>query len=292
MNIVRTFSLLVAGAVCAITANAQDKLHLRNGDDLEVKVIKVEDRDIIYKKWNNQQGPDYIIKKKEVELITYENGTTDDLATTEDEDDEPRRRDPRGYRSRRMGNNPNTDRDAHLYKNNIISIAPVQMTNEGPAGVGVSYERVLDKKGLFSINIPLALTFYTDDNNNNNYPYSSNTATFFNAYPGLKIYPFGSRRKVSYSVGPSVEIGFGKKYNDYNNYGTNPYYPTTYNAFQMGLMVTNGLNIQPTPHFSLGIELGIGVYYYKNQDGNGFSYSIGDDDTPLVQFNFKLGYRF
>jgi hypothetical protein len=54
----------------------------------------------------------------------------------------------------------------------------------------------------------------------------------------------------------------------------------------LGVMINNTLNIQPTPHLYMGVELGLGVSYV-NKVG---STNLGE--TTLGQFAFKMGYRF
>jgi len=56
---------------------AQDNITLKNGDELKVKVIEVNETEIKYKSFDNQEGPSRIIYKSEVFLIKYQNGTKD-----------------------------------------------------------------------------------------------------------------------------------------------------------------------------------------------------------------------
>lgn len=56
---------------------AQDKMILRNGNELTVKVIEVDTDIIKYKKYDNLNGPIYSIDKSKVFMITYKNGTKD-----------------------------------------------------------------------------------------------------------------------------------------------------------------------------------------------------------------------
>src|SRR5690606_37438201 len=93
------------------------------------------------------------------------------------------------------------------------AIAPIHMTNESPTGVGIQYERILDKGGLFSFYLPIGLAFYDDEVGPiTTVPHPIAARTFTYLYPGAKFYPGGSGRRVSYSVGPSFAIGFGDKY--------------------------------------------------------------------------------
>lgn len=54
-----------------------DKMLLRSGEDLEVKIVEIGIEEIKYKKCNNLEGPTISILKKDVFMITYANGTKD-----------------------------------------------------------------------------------------------------------------------------------------------------------------------------------------------------------------------
>ncbi|MFH1320095.1 MAG: hypothetical protein ABII90_05505 [Bacteroidota bacterium] len=53
---------------------AQDKIYKTDSTIIAAKVMEISDADIKYKKFSNQNGPAYIIPKKEVWMIVYENG--------------------------------------------------------------------------------------------------------------------------------------------------------------------------------------------------------------------------
>ena len=60
-----------------LNAFSQDILIKKNGDEIEVKVSKISDDEIEYKKWSNLDGPSYIVSKNEVFMIKYKNGDKD-----------------------------------------------------------------------------------------------------------------------------------------------------------------------------------------------------------------------
>ena len=60
-----------------ITSNAQDVITLKNGTDINAFVQKVGDIEIEYKRFDNPSGPNYTLKKSEILMIRYENGTKD-----------------------------------------------------------------------------------------------------------------------------------------------------------------------------------------------------------------------
>ena len=274
--------------VIACTASAQDKILLQNGGIINAKVKEVSPRTITYKKSDNPDGPDFVIRNDEVESITYANGTKDRIYDRGDDRDD-RRRQPRD-----RNEHSRMSLSSEKYPKNILSIAPLQMANEGPAGIGLHYERVLDKKSMFSFYLPAAVIFY----NSNQYNYISNssenkTRAFCYFYPGIKVYPTGSNRRVSYGVGPSIALGFGNKRFETGYNGTNYTYEDK-SVFKSGLLLNNSLNIQPTKNLYIGLELGLGFTYYNSENNNNGYYNSGvfDSDVPLVQFNFAIGYRF
>lgn len=177
-------------------------------------------------------------------------------------------------------------RSGQKYGTNIISAAPIQMTNHSPSGIGIQFEHFLDRKGQFALYFPMALSFYKD----NYYTIGPKSRVYTYFYPGMKIYPAGSHHKVSYSVGPSLAFGFGNQYAMRTLFEPNGHmssYLVEDNVFRAGFVVNNGLNIQPTPAFYMGLELGLGMLYYSSAETYG-----GEFNDPLVQFQFKMGYRF
>lgn len=57
-----------------LSANAQDKLVLRNGTEFEVKIPEITSTEVRYKMWNNQNGPLRTISNSDIFVIQYENG--------------------------------------------------------------------------------------------------------------------------------------------------------------------------------------------------------------------------
>ncbi|QRA42937.1 hypothetical protein [Chryseobacterium cucumeris] len=68
-------SLLLMGVVCY----SQDKISMKNGTSLDVKLIEIGTSNITYKELDNLDGPTHAIDKSEVFQISYNNGKTDVL---------------------------------------------------------------------------------------------------------------------------------------------------------------------------------------------------------------------
>lgn len=60
--------------VGATMLKAQDTIVLRNGDELKVKVTEVNDLELKYKMWNNQDGPMYTKKVADIFMVKYKGG--------------------------------------------------------------------------------------------------------------------------------------------------------------------------------------------------------------------------
>ena len=182
----------------------------------------------------------------------------------------------------------------------ILTLAPLQISDNG-IGFSIGYEHALDKAGIVSINLPILSTFSSTitnemdpvtsiNNNSNGYNDNVHNDAMFYFSPGLKIYPTGMYGKVRYAVGPSIVIGVGQQtksdynYNYYSYNGTYGY--TTYDKMMMGVMISNSLNINPTSHLYMGLDLGLGFTYFNrlNQQEQGMA--------MIHQFAFKLGFRF
>jgi uncharacterized protein (TIGR02145 family) len=70
-------SLLIIVFAIGSDAFAQDVIVLKNGDEIKAAVSLINTEAVTYKKFENLTGPDYSIKKSEVFMIKYANGTKD-----------------------------------------------------------------------------------------------------------------------------------------------------------------------------------------------------------------------
>jgi len=85
-NKMRVFLVLVAVIGFGISANAQDVITLKNGTDINALVQKIGDVEIEYKKFDNPTGPNYTLKKSEILIIRYANGSKDIFSEEEKTD--------------------------------------------------------------------------------------------------------------------------------------------------------------------------------------------------------------
>ena len=71
---------MVAIAIClasCVTMFAQDIIILKNGNDIQAVVQEIGTDDVKYKRFDNPNGPNYTLKKSEIFMIRYENGSKD-----------------------------------------------------------------------------------------------------------------------------------------------------------------------------------------------------------------------
>jgi len=77
----KLFTLSFIVLCFGICLNAQDIITLKNGDEIQALVQEVGDVDVKYKKFDNPNGPNYTLKKSEIFMIRYANGSRDVFAT-------------------------------------------------------------------------------------------------------------------------------------------------------------------------------------------------------------------
>jgi len=59
--------------------SAQDTIVKRNGNNILSKIIEISETEVKYKKFDFQDGPNFIENKSEIQLIKYSNGTKDEF---------------------------------------------------------------------------------------------------------------------------------------------------------------------------------------------------------------------
>ncbi len=287
MNLKKSLLCIMAVGF-AVNGMAQDRIYKKNGDVIEGKVKSVDLRSITYKRADNAKGPDYTIGKNELERVEYDNGT-------EDVFDERRRRsgdddDAREIRGGREHGKHGKKKIA--YAPNLITFSPANISENG-FGIGLSYEHNFGKRGFVSLYVPMSLSFgETSD------PYipgadngSWNSYTNFSFMIGPKIYPSGSKGKVKYSIAPLLAITSGQRPADRSNYLNYYYYSSYYPTgnvenFQFGGLLMHSLNMNPGKHLYIGMDLGWGFTFINRLD------NIDQDTREMVQFAFRIGYRF
>ena len=237
-----------------INANAQDKIVLKTGSNIEAKVLEINQTDVKYKKFNNLEGPTFTTHKNEIHMIIYENGENEIFK------DEV----PQIYQNDK---NIVTKKNEKLRKNRFeVSFAATgygfgtdyDTESYGGFNSAVSYERILNDSGLLGLRFKGDIGFTE---------YDETIATFGVA---LNVYPFKNAKWLY--VGPSVKFG-GIAYEDY--------YGDIESASYLGLGLNLGSQFQITKLF--GIRAGLEYDIIKVDDSD-----FGD----VGEFQFQLGFNF
>jgi hypothetical protein len=62
---------------------AQDTITLKNGEDIQAIIQEIGEVDVKYKKFDNPNGPNYTLKKSDIFMIKYANGSKDVFSNDE-----------------------------------------------------------------------------------------------------------------------------------------------------------------------------------------------------------------
>lgn len=66
--------LLFLLLVCSMSAWAQDVIVKKDGSTIVCRVVEVNQTEVVYKRWSNLEGPNYVMNLADVSAINYENG--------------------------------------------------------------------------------------------------------------------------------------------------------------------------------------------------------------------------
>ncbi|MNT22665.1 hypothetical protein D3C72_1580580 [compost metagenome] len=183
-----------------------------------------------------------------------------------------------------------------VYKSNIVRINPIGffsstlgMGDNPTPSMGISYERILDKEGQVSVNLPV----YIGIKRSNKTHFNSwmddaritNFSTFIN--PGIKIYPKGQQLK-NYAVGPSFFAIYANDDSYFWSNGAGRRLDMQY--VNAGLLLNNYWTLNITPKFNLGMELSTGLSFFNRRVSDGTSSDPGK--TFVIALGFQAGYRF
>jgi hypothetical protein len=244
---------------------AQDIIYKKDGTKEEAKITMVGDKEIQYKKFTNQDGPVYSINKKDILMITYQNGEYEIIQNQVE---------PAKLAKQELATN---------FCKNIISYHLFDVVY---GDFTFSYERIISS-GTVGIVIPVGFGYaYNSDYFNNNENWVKN-----GIYSGIGInfYPTG-QGKWRYFVGPNVRIGYGKQsywqsyYDEYGNYMYDQ--EDIAEGIYTKFFVDNGIIFTPVRNFSISSIVGVGVRFFPQA---AYDYSTV---LPTGYFAMNINYRF
>ena len=74
--------LILLTLLCSIGASAQDVIVKKDGSTILCRIVEVNSSEVIYKKWTNLKGANYVMERSDVTAINYENGKKDVLSNS------------------------------------------------------------------------------------------------------------------------------------------------------------------------------------------------------------------
>ena len=86
-KVIKSLSVISLTLVCCTIINAQDRITLTNGKELNAKVLEISDNEVKYKQETNLNGPTHVISKATIRLITYPNGSADSFESLKENSD-------------------------------------------------------------------------------------------------------------------------------------------------------------------------------------------------------------
>jgi hypothetical protein len=190
--------LLLLALLVSLSMKGQDTIFKRNGEHICAKVLKVGP-DVVYKRADFLNGPDYLLLKNDVEAIHYANGEWDRFEELKVLVEEAHPNELSGigyYDSIRY---EKRKRDLH-YRNNIFINAPAFIFRSEP---NLGYEYFLKDR----LSVSLAVSYKLQSDGAVSF-FSENSMSINPLYSGPSIQA-GIRR---YEPGKHVFFGVGLKY--------------------------------------------------------------------------------
>lgn len=125
------FALILA--CCPVSA--QDIIQKKNAEKIQARVMKVSITEIEYKRWDNPDGPIYVIPIQEVSGIAYQNGSTDKFSVHHPKNEG---KFPRYQGEFGIGYGLGLDEDNHF---SIETVHGIRFRRFFFAGIGIGYNR-------------------------------------------------------------------------------------------------------------------------------------------------------
>lgn len=299
---------------------SQDQLFKKDNSKHDVKVLEVTPDEIKYKLKANPNGPLYIVKKTEVALVIYENGTHEtypDAKPLIQTQTVTVYSHPYNYidSNRIYRKRENESKFLEVTKKkNVAFINTLAVAN---SCISLSYFREFGK-GYFSIQLPISFSFAQPVSNNFFNIYGSNvyydnvsdykiTRKAFEGGLGLYFHTSG-RRAVTHFIGPLLKLtqynGTFKSYpftidqNGFPVYGPTPI-EHGFVLNETSCYLNNGILFRITPELNLMMQAAIGFnigYDYIGNDPFDYAYyrygSSRSFSSQVFNIGFHFGYRF
>jgi hypothetical protein len=247
-------------ALISFSVFGQDVIYTNDGETIESKVTEIGKKEVRYKKFSNQSGPNYTISTSRIDRIVYENGSIENFQEASD------KKESGGLFSVKpdqLGNN-------HIYLN-VVDIIFQNVT--------FGYERILGDQRKVGIRIPLSFSLYGNSGND----FTFNSYNVFYSGLDFNFYPFG-QRQASFYIGPSLRYGYARFF--YSDYADFEYISTVTTDSYGSFLFNGGFTWNPVKELTITSSLGLGSKrYFRNAPNN-------RNTVTTASFWFAFGYRF
>ncbi len=274
------FSLFLVLFLYSASFYAQDVMYTTSGNKIMGKVVEVNTTDIKYKDAANIDGPNYVISKNDIVVITYANGTSQII------NENPPAYNPKKEKEETPSSSakaPDKKKPLNLYylNNNLLSINALALAN---GDVTLMYDRSLADNHLFlsvlggyNFNARMgALNAYIADS-------LEDSKKKIDVGLGINFAPRNTKR-IQYFVGLLAKY-MTFEYPKIVSTSNNQYHYESAQGSQFALMVTNGWLYRVSPNFNFKIFGSVGMPFnspvIKNYEG-----------APKVYLGYCFGYRF
>lgn len=244
----------------SFSAFGQDIIYTNDGETIESKVTEIGKKEVRYKKFSNQSGPNYTISTSRINRIVYENGSVENFQESSDKQESGGLF---SVKPDQLGNN-------HIYLN-VVDIIFQNVT--------FGYERILGEQRKVGIRVPLSFSLYGNSGNNFNF----NTYNVFYSGLDLNFYPFG-QRQASFFIGPSLRYGYARFF--YTDFFDSQSFSSLKTDVYGSFLFNGGFTWNPVKELTITSSLGLGTRrYFRDAPNN-------RNTVTTASFWFAFGYRF
>ncbi len=310
------YILIVLVLISGVKLFSQDQLFKKDNSKYDVKVLEVTPDEVKYKLKDNPNGPLYTVRKNDVALIIYENGTHETYPDAKPQSKAVYVESRPYYMIDSLPIKKAIEREKqYISFTRFKNVAFINVLDLANSCIGVSYFREFGN-GIFDVDVPLSFSFakpafltFFGPYNPGSYSQVNNfqiTQKVYDVGLGLYINTSG-RRAITHFIGPLIRFaqynGTFQSYDYYNYY----YYPLnlTTHGFVVNettCMINNGVLFRLKPHFSFKINAAVGFLvdrtFVANDPANfqnpnyGYNYTTTYQYSPTFQMGFHFGYRF
>lgn len=235
---------------------AQDTIVRNDSAKIIAKVLTIDSKTVTYQRYNNPDGPTYLIYKSEIARIAYAQGFTEKFGKTSG--------------------------DQFVYKKNAVSVT---ITDAISGMLTINYERIFWNDIGVRLQASRGMLASKFPDNNGGYWYASNYyySRFKPVSLGLDIHYYAHKSEnISYYVGAGMEYGQTQQCGFWGGcFPTpSPTEPQIVEYYMAGL--TNGIALRSNGPLSLDLYTTLGFmreYRWDNLE-------------PAARFGFNVGYRF